>query len=415
MDSRAGFSRRHRLHIPAVREGSDERIGHPVIRTMANRAEWDQVRRLGGGGQSDVYLARIPERTKQRASCVAVINTLPPSLTTTPEERNRSGSQFLEALREYVRPDAPSELGAMKLFKIREEGGEQQAIERLKQEIHVLQQNRPGLPKLMDSNESERWIVTEYFSRGTVEDNISLYKGNPALALKAFLSLLDTVAVLHDESIVHRDIKPANVFVRQDDQLVLGDFGIVFLPDQPNRLTRTNESVGPHDYMPPWADAGGRLGDVHPNFDAYMLGKLLWCMVSGRLLLQREWFKDPENDVSAMFRDDPHAYMINIILEKFVVDRPQSCGSVRDMRAMVIAFLSVIERGGQLLKPGIPRPCHVCGIGNYEPELFGESDAALGLRLWKVPGGANDIKVKGVRLFACSNCGHIEFFGKNPG
>ena len=45
--------------------------------------------------------------------------------------------------------------------------------------------------------------------------------------------------------------------------------GIVFLPDQPKRLTRTNESVGPHDYMPPWADVGGRLGDVHPNFDVY--------------------------------------------------------------------------------------------------------------------------------------------------
>ena len=43
------------------------------------------------------------------------------------------------------------------------------------------------------------------------------------LALRAFLSLVNTVTKLHDENIVHRDIKPANVFVRELDDLVLGD------------------------------------------------------------------------------------------------------------------------------------------------------------------------------------------------
>jgi serine/threonine protein kinase len=167
--------------------------------------------------------------------------------------------------------------------------------------------------------------------------------------------LVNTVTQLHDEGIVHRDIKPANVFVKQNDELVLGDFGIVFLPDQPVRLTRTNESVGPHDYMPPWADIGGRLEKIDCNFDVYMLGKLLWCMVSGRLVLQREWFRQTQNDISVMFRDDPHAYMINTILEKCVVERQQDCVGIHDLRAMVIAFVSVIEQGGQLLQTEVPR------------------------------------------------------------
>lgn len=315
-----------------------------------------------------------------------------------------------EAIWSYARPDSLPELGAMKIFKIREDGSEQQALDRLKREMQVLQQNRPGLPKLLDSSEPERWIVTEYFPRGTVEDNISLYKGNPALVLKAFLSLVNTVALLHDEDIVHRDIKPANVFVRQDDQLVLGDFGIVYLPDQPARLTRTNESVGPHDYMPPWAETEGRLENVHTNFDVYMLGKLLWCMVSGRLLLKREWFRQPQNDISLMFRDDPHAYMINVILEKCVVERPQDCMSIHDLRAMVVAFVSLIDQGGQLLQDEVPRPCHVCGFGEYKPELFRQSNPAFHLRLWNLSGGANDINTETVRLFVCSSCGHIEFF-----
>lgn len=92
------------------------------------------------------------------------------------------------------------------------------------------------------------------------------------------------------------------------------------MPDQPARLIRTDESVGPHDYMPPWGDVGAGLEKVHSNFDVYMLGKLLWCMVSGRLLLRREWFKEPQNDISSMFKDDPHAHVVNTILEKCVVE-----------------------------------------------------------------------------------------------
>jgi serine/threonine protein kinase len=150
--------------------------------------------------------------------------------------------------------------------------------------------------------------------------------------------------------IVHRDIKPANVFVKQDDELVLGDFGIVFVPDQPARLTRTNESVVPHEFMPPWADIGGRLEKLDSTFDVYMFGKLLWCMVTGRSVLRREWFRRPQNDISVIFRDDPHAYMINTILEKCLVERQQDCLGIHDMRAMVIAFVSLIGQGGQLLQ-----------------------------------------------------------------
>jgi hypothetical protein len=45
--------------------------------------------------------------------------------------------------------------------------------------------------------------------------------------------------------------------------------------------------------MPQWGDLGERLEHVQPNFDVYMLGKLLWCMVSGRLKLPREYHKKP--------------------------------------------------------------------------------------------------------------------------
>jgi hypothetical protein len=125
---------------------------------------------------------------------------------------------------------------------------------------------------LLDSNEAEQWIVTEFFPEGTLERHPSRYKGRPVLALQAFRSLLETVASLHKDKIVHRDIKPANVFIGNDGRLILGDFGIAYVSDQMPRVTLTEERVGPWDYMPQWADIGERLENVEPNFDVTVTG-----------------------------------------------------------------------------------------------------------------------------------------------
>jgi hypothetical protein len=119
---------------------------------MDSRETWEEITRLGGGGQSEVFLVRSPARVVERADCLQTIRKAQ-------DEDKRA--DLANAIVTYARPDLLSELGAMKKFKIREEGGEQQAQDRLKQEIEVLQQERPGLPKLLDSNESERWMVTE--------------------------------------------------------------------------------------------------------------------------------------------------------------------------------------------------------------------------------------------------------------
>jgi serine/threonine protein kinase len=222
------------------------------------------------------------------------------------------------------------------------------------------------------------------------------------------------VATLHAAGIVHRDIKPANVFVRQDNELILGDFGIVFLPDLPARLTRTKETLGPHDYMPPWAEAGGRLVDVTSKVDVYMLGKLLWCMVSGRLRLQREWFDRPNNNLTVIFPDDPAVHMVNVILKRCLVESAEQFQtSASDLVLIVSTYLRMLERGGQLLHVGIPRPCRVCGHGQYQNEGYATTqppiakDAPVGLRLWV---GGSDIASLPVYPFVCDSCGHVEFF-----
>ena len=166
--------------------------------------------------------------------------------------------------------------------------------------------------------------------------------------------------------------------------------------------------------MPPWAELGGRLVDVMPKVDVYMLGKLLWCMVSGRLRLQREWFDRPQNDLTLLFMDDPAMHMINVILKRCVVERPEQCQtSASDLVIIISTYLQMLERGGQLLHPGIPRPCRVRGHGHYQSEGYGSTqppipkDGPVGLRLWV---GGSDVVSLRVYPFVCDTCGHVEFF-----
>src|SRR5258708_35062372 len=160
---------------------------------MGKRTDWEEIKPLGEGGQSQVFLVRDPKRIAKRAGSLVKI------------QQHAGGSllegaaELAEATWNYARPEIPSELGALKVFKIPPEGqtlppppgsNEFEAIVRLKNEIAALGQGLPGLPKLMASNEAERWIVTEYFPGRTLEHHPLKYRGKPAPALEAFRSLV---------------------------------------------------------------------------------------------------------------------------------------------------------------------------------------------------------------------------------
>src|SRR5262249_8116937 len=122
-----------------------------------------------------------------------------------------------------------------------------------------------------------------------------------------------------------------------------------------------------------------RLEKVAGNFDVYELGKLLWCMVAGRLKLVREWYKRREFDLTVRFPNDPQMHMINAILDKCLDEVPEKClPHAGELLPWVDAHLNVMRRGGQMLREGVPRPCRVCGQGFYQ-RAGGASGQVLGM------------------------------------
>jgi serine/threonine protein kinase len=381
-----------------------------------NYGDWQTVKRLNGGGQSDVYLVRSANRVAAREKSISTIGKLS-SLHLDPE----AALAFADAVSNLSRQETPDELGALKVFKIPPEATtipavpltveENEAVQRLKNETTALKTKRPGLPKLLDSNIGKRWLVMEFFPNGTVEDHIERYRGKALPALRAFRSLVVAVASLHKDGYVHRDIKPANVFIRNDDELVLGDFGIVYMPEAAERLTLTNERVGPRDYMPPWADFGVRHDNVQANIDVYMLGKLLWCMVAGRLKLPREYYARLEFDLTKLFPNDQSMHQINSILGACIVEHEDQClNSADELLRRVDEEIAQVERDAELVEQNgkLVFPCRVCGKGTYQP--FTAHDSA------RIPRSDDMNRPEApifMRVMVCNVCAHYQFFAPN--
>ena len=92
----------------------------------------------------------------------------------------------------------------------------------------------------------------------------------------------------HRHHVVHRDIKPANIFLVDDHQPKLIDFGIARAPnrvavhiassDNPNTLF-CNNLLGTPNYMSPEQGSGQR---VDHRTDIYSLGAVMYQMLTGR-------------------------------------------------------------------------------------------------------------------------------------
>jgi hypothetical protein len=92
------------------------------------------------------------------------------------------------------------------------------------------------------------------------------------------------------------------------------------------------------------------------------------------------------------------------------VGKASEClSSANDLLIIIDTLLGLIERGGQLLNEGVPRPCHICGNGYYRPQVLRQGTNGGILRIW-VSGGATDIESMPVQILACDNCRHVEFF-----
>ncbi|MEM7354291.1 MAG: protein kinase, partial [Acidobacteriota bacterium] len=133
----------------------------------------------------------------------------------------------------------------------------------------------------------------------------------------------------HREGVVHRDVKPANVFLTDDGQIKVLDFGIAKVIGDA-ALTRAGASVGTPYYMAPEQAVG--ISD--PRSDLWALGVILFEMLTGErpfvgpnhsAIIQSAQ-NDPTPDVKAKRPDAPDVLVraVERMLAKDPTERFQS-------------------------------------------------------------------------------------------
>ena len=94
--------------------------------------------------------------------------------------------------------------------------------------------------------------------------------------------LIHTIADLHEAGIVHQDLKPDNLFVDDDDNLVVADFGISKIVNTLTpAATTTLGARGTQNYMSPEAFFPRTFGQVAHKTDVWSVGACVLEMCTG--------------------------------------------------------------------------------------------------------------------------------------
>lgn len=314
---------------------------------------------------------------------------------------------FRKAVVDLIRMTDPNNQGALKvLHEPKEARDPERAEARVKREIEAMSKiSHPNLLKILDYDVDSEWFVSEFHPKGTLIDNKDRFTGNFVGSLRAFRPLVEGVSTLHKEGYIHRDIKPQNVFLNSNNNLVLGDFGLVFFTDEQHiRISETYANVGSRDWMATWA-MGIRIEEIKPTFDVFSLGKLLWAMVSKVPILQLWYFEIPKFNLEQMFPDAPYVNLVNVLFKKCIVEYEKDClPNATALLEEVDKTLSIIDKNADLIGENIERPCKVCGIGDYE-QIVDRNDLD-GLEDF----GFNRVSDQSFKILTCNHCGHVQLF-----
>ena len=159
--------------------------------------------------------------------------------------------------------------------------------ERFVQEERILAQlNHPSIAQLYDADslpDGTPYFVMEYVDGTPITEFCERNHAALKERLHIFRSACEAVQYAHRQALIHRDLKPSNIFVLDDGNVKLLDFGIAKemaeLDSSPLR-TQTGGQLMTPAYASPEQLRGEAVG---VQTDVYSLGVVLYEMLAGAL------------------------------------------------------------------------------------------------------------------------------------
>ncbi|MGI9344073.1 MAG: protein kinase domain-containing protein [Gammaproteobacteria bacterium] len=165
------------------------------------------------------------------------------------------------------------------LRQMPDQGGEA-AFDRFLQEYELIAKiDHPSIVRIFDLGvaDDHAFIAMEYCSKGSLKQRIAGGL-DPERAYVLMREIAGALGELHKSGIMHRDLKPTNLMFREDDSLVMIDFGLAKQAQLLAEITGTGEIFGTPYYMSP---EQGHGGNVDERGDIYALGVIFFEMLTG--------------------------------------------------------------------------------------------------------------------------------------
>ena len=216
---------------------------------------------------------------------------------------------------------------------------DQESKERFTREAHAASaldhNNICTIHEIDETDDGQLFIVMACYEGKTLKEKIKDHKLKTKEAIDIAMQIAKGLQRAHKKGIIHRDIKPANIFITNDGNVKILDFGLAKLAGRA-QLTKDSSTLGTVAYMSPEQISGE---EVDHRSDIWSLGVVLYEMLTGDLPFKGDYEQaimysilneDPTHDLK--YKDELSNHLESIlkkVLKKNPDDRYQSITEIQ--------------------------------------------------------------------------------------
>lgn len=163
---------------------------------------------------------------------------------------------------------------------------EKTICERFLREAYVSNKvNHSATVQVLDDDVTEQgepFLIMELLEGETVRD--AWKKSGRTMPVGRVLQIcervLDCLASCHAIKVIHRDLKPANIFITNENEIKVLDFGVAQMRDATAERTATGTALGTPAYMSP-EQAMGLVDQLDGRADLFSVGAMMHALITG--------------------------------------------------------------------------------------------------------------------------------------
>ncbi len=182
--------------------------------------------------------------------------------------------------------------------------------------------------------------------------------------------VVDCLASCHVINVIHRDLKPANIFITEDGEIKVLDFGVAQMRDATSERTATGTALGTPAYMSP-EQAMGLVDQLDGRADLFSVGAMMHALITGHRINngrteQEALVMAATKPVPSVARIAPHLpiELIKVIDKALAWDRRNRFQDSREMQRGLLELMPSQSTDPLEHRPP-PRPLEV--VANLAP------------------------------------------------